>query len=144
MKAKEYLEQVRMLNTNIEKTLSKIERCEAQLAVMGISFDGERCVKDNENRTTMKMVEFAGYREDLETLQDYYIEQEKEASYVISSITNPTKQRAVSLHYVEGLSMSEIARKMGYTKSNIQYHIESAVEDLDRRLVHLIQDYKQS
>lgn len=60
MNAKDYLESVRMVQCDIERTLARIQRVEAQLEVHGITYDGDNITHSNDDRITLGIIEQAG------------------------------------------------------------------------------------
>lgn len=147
MKIEDYLESIRMINGDLERTNGRIQRTEALLGLKGISYDGRGFSRTEQfpgDGLTESLVKLMEYREYLDALLEYYIGQEKEADFVLSAIENANRRRAVSLRYMDNLSFSRIARKMNFGKTTVWELVTSGVEELRPILIPLLQEYKNS
>lgn len=147
MNVEDYLESIRMINGDLERTNGRIQRTEALLGLKGISYDGQ-CFNRTESfpgdGLTESMVKLMEYREYLDALLEYYIDQEKEADFVLSAIANANRRRAVSLRYMDNMSYGKIAKKMSFGKTTVYELVSSGVDELRPILIPLLQEFKNS
>lgn len=131
MAAKDYLEGIRTLVGDVERTLNRIRRVEDQLEVKGVRYDGCKPTRTNSEPLSSGVVALIEYHETLDVLLDRYIEEEAEAVYVIETLSTHVMRRAVSLRYLDGKKIKEIAGLMGYSEDGIKHAIERALAELD-------------
>lgn len=145
MNAKDYLEGIRMIEGDLERTLGRISRCEDQLQVHGVRYEsGSFSRTGGDDQLSAGVVELMQYREYLSTIQAYYIGLEKEADFVIGSMDNPTRRRAVALRFMDNLTFREIAERLDYSVEGARDLCASGVRDLDAVLVPLLQEYRDN
>lgn len=145
MNAKDYLEGIRTLVGDIERTLNRIRRVEEQLDVKGIRYDGKDPVRVTSDPLSSGVIALVEYHEALDTLLDRYIEEEAEAVYVVESLSTHVMRRAVSLRYLDGKQVKEIAGIMGYSVDGVRHAIERARGELDsgNKLAASIAEYRE-
>ena len=143
MNAQDYLEGVRMIKIDIERTISRIFRTESQLEAHGIIFDGTIVKRDIDQRLSAAVIDLLEYRETLLGVQTCYIKQETEADFIVSKIDNPNHRRVLGLRYMDGMTYREIAKRINYTPEGARKLCIRAVEGLDKILVPLLQVYSE-
>lgn len=145
MNSEDYFEGIRTVTVDLERTLGRIKRCDDQLELHGVRYDGDGGFSSTGERDAMSagVVELMQYREYLKTIQGYYISLEKEADFVIMSVRDPKKRRALGLRYMENLTFGEIGERIGYSDEWARRLCELALEELDHVLVPLLQEYRQ-
>lgn len=144
MNANDYLEGIRTLVGDIERTINRIQRIEDQLAVKGIQYSGAEPKSVSGDPLSSGVVELIAYHEDLDTLLERHIDEEAEAVYVIESLSTHVMRRAVSLRYLDGKPIKEIAARMGYSPDGIRDAISRAKRELDadNRLARALSEYR--
>lgn len=144
MNAKDYLEGIRTIEGDLERTLGCIQRCEDLLGIHGIRYDGEDFSSTgSHDKLSEAAVELMEYREYLKAIEKHYIELEKEAVYVISGIGEPNKRRALGLRFMDNMTFREIGRRMKYSPEGARHLCDGALRDLEPHLIKLIQDYRE-
>ncbi len=145
MNAKDYLEGIRMIEGDLERTLGRIKRCEDQLQLHGIRYDGGGFSRSEDgDPLSAGVVELMQYREYLDAIQAYYIGLEKEADFVIGAMGHPARRRAVALRFMDNLTFREIAERLGYSVEGARDLCASGVRDLDSMLVPLLQEHRNN
>lgn len=145
MNAKDYLEGIRMIEGDLERTLGRIKRCEDQLQIHGIRYDGGGFSRnDGDDPLSAGVVELMQYREYLSAIQSYYIGLEKEADFIIGAMTNPVRRRAVALRFMDNMTFREIAERLDYSVEGARDLCASGIRDLDGMLVPLLQEHREN
>lgn len=143
MNAKDYLESMRTIAVDLERTMGRIRRCDDQLELHGIRYDGGSFSSSGRNdHLSASVVELMEQREHLAAIQRHYIAMEDEAEYVITAIADPNKRRAAGLRYLECMTYRQIAKRMDYSPEGARNLCEGAIYSLDGVIVKLIQDYR--
>lgn len=145
MNAKDYLEGIRTLVGDVERTINRIQRVEDQLAVKGIRYDASGPSSMTGDPLSTVVVDLIGYHEALDALLESYIDEEAEAVYVIESLSTHVMRRAVSLRYLDGKRVKDIAARMGYSPDGIRDAISRARLELDsdNKLARAISEYRE-
>lgn len=144
MNAKDYLEGIRMIEGDMERTLGRIKRCEDQLGLHGIRYDdGGFSRSAGDDPLSEGVVELMQYRQYLDAIQDYYISLEKEADFVIGSVRDPKKRRVLGLRFMDGMTFREIGSRVGYSDEWTRRLCDAAVSDLEPFLVPLLQEFRK-
>lgn len=117
MTAKEYLSQARLLAT-------KITRAEEQILAMRTEIEGVKAIRYDKVRvqTSPNPDTLADYLAKIEeaegrarALKLEYIETYEKIRRQIDTITPPLYQQVLAYRYLDGWSLSRIARKLNYT-----------------------------
>lgn len=143
MNAKDYLEEAKMINVSIKRTVRRIRRIEEMLDVHGVAYDGDMVTSGSSDTTALNVVDLVEKREYLRILERHYLERDDEVEFVISALNDPIEQYVLSLRYQDGLSYKAVGREVGYTGEGARKACERAIKKIDPILIPLLQDYKR-
>lgn len=143
MNAKDYLEEVKLINVSIKRTQRRLKRIEDMLEIHGISFDGDTICRSNDNKADIHIIEMIEQREYLRILERHYLAKDDEASFIIGAVDNPLEQYVLSLHYQDCLSFRKIGEEVYLTHEGARKACERGTRKLDVILVPLMQEYKR-
>lgn len=145
LNARDYLEGVRMIAGDLERTLGRIRRCDDQLELHGVRYDGDGGFSSTGERDAMSagVVELMQYREYLDAIQSHYITLETEADFVIGSLGSTPRRRALALRYMDDRTFREIASRLDYSVEGARGLVDAGLRDLDGILVPLLQEHRK-
>lgn len=120
MTAKEYLQQIKMLDVKAKNSGDRAESIrESMQRVKAVSYSDTRTRAERGERMTDKI----GKLEELEvqSVRDVVELEKKKTELVeeINKLSNPLHVRLLYLHYVKLMDWEKIAEEMGFTKRHI-------------------------
>ena len=133
MEAKEYLLQVKKLDTMIKNKL--IEKQQWKDIALGITanMDGER-VQSSGTKSKMAdaLVKCIDIETEIDSLVDKLIDTKKEVIAVIERLSSPLQYDVLHLHYIQFVTLQEIADKYGMSYDWAKQAHKRALKNVQR------------
>lgn len=115
MKARELLEEYLRISSIISSKVSQIKRLEKLITIVS-----GHCSVDC----------LSNVRIDLENDVTRFAEIQNTISELLDQLENPTHISVLSGKYIDGMSMSELSRSMGYSERNLWRIHDQAIENM--------------
>ena len=134
--AKEYLDQVRLLDTQIKNKLDEIADLRSMIMHITSTLrpDGgfpSGGASDKVGNTVSKIVDL---EQEVNASIDKFVDMKREISKTIEQLKDPDESRLLHLKYFKYMIWEEIAIEMGYTYRNVCYIHSRALQSVNKLL----------
>jgi len=135
MRAKEYMEQVRRAEEELQLIADQRQHYLWLGGALGANFGGMPGAHDNHSRVEVAAVGMADLAAELDKKAAAYAETVKTAQALVDQIQVPNFRKILVYHYFLGKPMKEITGIMGYKDERSVYHVRSyALQELQKLL----------
>ena len=114
IKGKEWLRRARTIDLLIWEKQQEIEAYESTLACAGVKYDRQNVITSPQNHFEMVMCDIAECFEQIKKLNETKIIILREINQKLDSLGECPERYVLRAFYVNGLSMSEIAKRINY------------------------------
>lgn len=137
MTTKSYLQQIERLEKMIQNKLSEIYRLKTMACSVSVSNENEKVQtssdKDQLGATVAKLIDV---ERETNALVDSFINKRNHIIKQIDDIENTDYYSVLSLYYISGYTIEEIASKMNYTTRNVFKIRNKALDEFCKKYGH--------
>lgn len=136
MTSKEYLRQVRKIDTIVRNKKETLESLEAKIGIQGVNFesDGSFPATRNVNRTSEMIMRIIELKDEINRDIANLLGIKREVMRVIDSLNNPDEINLLYLRYIQYMKWEDIAVEMNYSYPHIHRIHASALKNLEKKI----------
>lgn len=123
------LESVSVAKIALEQKIYTREKLKEVLDLQGLEYKPYVKAQGSPDKIPALIAEILEIEKEIEVLQGNYAQALREAEIELSRVKSDVQRQAMRMRYIDGMSITKIARHMDYSRSGVHYLLNNSEQN---------------